>query len=34
LYDLDGNGSFNSLEALLRDLANTVFTAINEAGRI
>ncbi len=34
LYDQDGNGDIDTLEQLLRSLANEVYTAINEAGDI
>jgi formylglycine-generating enzyme required for sulfatase activity len=34
LYDLDGNGQINSLETMLRTMANDVYTAINEQGHI
>jgi len=34
LWDTDGNGAISSAEQTLRNLANGVFTAINEKGDI
>ena len=34
LWDLNGNGCISTSEQLLRNMANTVFTGINEAGDI
>ncbi len=34
LYDADGSGQTSALEVFLRTLANDLYTAINEAGRI
>jgi len=34
LYDVDGNGQIDHLEAMLRTLANEVYSAINERGAI
>ena len=34
LYDIDGDVSINSLEVLLRKLANKLYTAINEGSDI
>ena len=34
LYDVDGSGAISSLEKTLREMANSVFAAINEQGDI
>jgi hypothetical protein len=34
LYDLDGSGAIGGPEAAYRTMANDVFNAINESGRI
>ena len=34
LYDTDGDDAIDSLEQLLRTLANEVFTSINEGGDV
>jgi hypothetical protein len=34
IYDRNGDGAIDSTEAQLRTMANTIFTGINEAGKI
>jgi hypothetical protein len=34
LYDADGSGAIDDLEAFLRELANDVYVSINEEGHI